>query len=358
MHEFTPGQIIDDRFKLLKLVGSGGMGFVYKAEQLGLDRIVAIKFIKRNPRVDVEYLARFKQEAEILASLSHPHTCQFLGYGIADSPDGVGRVPYIAMEYLEGRTLGELLSRQRPLPVKRALRIAAQIADGLAHAHKRHVVHRDLKPANIFIIDDRGRDCVKIADFGLAKLTEMEGSRPTKITKEGVAIGTPLYMSPEQVTGSAVTLQSDIYSLGCLLCECIYGKPPFFDKDEALIMLMHYQADLKLPAADDSALAASGVIALLQKALEKEPQRRFEDMVAFRDAMTRCLQDNYDESFSVTLTPADALPVVVVKKPKPEEPAPEQGPQQVPAPVQSRLLIPGMLAIVLLLAAIAYFFIK
>ena len=214
-------------YVIVKKIGAGGMGEVYRAHDTELKRDVALKVLPSSLAGDTERLARFRREAELLASLNHPHIAQI--YGLADSK----KTPALVMELVEGETLAEKMTRG-PLPIEEALAICRQVATGLASAHDRGVIHRDLKPANIKIAPG---GVVKILDFGLAKAIESEPPPPAgtgaptltspAMTFAGQILGTAAYMSPEQARGESVDRRADIWAFGVILFELLSGKPCF-----------------------------------------------------------------------------------------------------------------------------------
>jgi len=208
---FTPGQIIAERYRVVALAGRGGMGEVYRAEDLKLSQIVAIKFLPASLSQDAGALARFHSEVRIARQVSHPNVCRVFDIGDADG------VPFLTMEYVDGEDLASLIRRIGRLSADKAVEIARQICAGLAAAHERGVIHRDLKPANL-MLDSSGR--IRITDFGLASIA-------ASIEASDVRAGTPAYMAPEQLEGKEVTTKSDLYSLGLVLYEILTGKRAF-----------------------------------------------------------------------------------------------------------------------------------
>ena len=210
-------------YKIVQMLGQGGMGVVYKAQDTHLDRFVAIKVLPADKVEDPERKLRFVQEAKAASALNHPNIVVVHDIAAADGVD------YIAMEYVPGRTLHQLLNG-KPLPLRETLSIAIQVADALARAHQAGIIHRDLKPANI-MVDERGQ--VKLLDFGLAKLSDSasDGSSTKtvadRLTSEGAVMGTAAYMSPEQAEGKRLDARSDIFSFGLVLYEMITGQPAF-----------------------------------------------------------------------------------------------------------------------------------
>jgi len=221
------GQTIS-HYRIVEKLGEGGMGTVYIAEDTVLGRRVAIKTLNAGrTEKGAHFRSRFLREARAVSGLSHPHIATVHDYG--ESADGQ---PYIVMELVTGDTLGELLPNER-LTIPRALEIIEQVAGALAEAHRHGIVHRDIKPSNV-AIDHRGE--VKVLDFGLAKQINADAlgvndpERQTLLntqTQEGMVVGTPMYLSPEQALGIEIDARSDLFSLGTLLYECIAGKPPF-----------------------------------------------------------------------------------------------------------------------------------
>ncbi|HEY0377298.1 MAG TPA: serine/threonine-protein kinase [Pyrinomonadaceae bacterium] len=215
-------QIVAGRFRIECEIGTGGMGTVYRATHLGLERPVAVKIIKPEYASDPDVADRFMREARTMARLRHPHAAMIFDAG--NLPDGRH---FIIMEFVEGRTLSEALEEEGRFSPERAVRIAADICDVLAEAHTLGIVHRDLKPSNI-MLNERG---VCVLDFGVAKVlaTSADATHTHATTGSGVIVGTPRYMSPEQCLGQRIGARSDLYSLGVLLYEMLAGRPPFTD---------------------------------------------------------------------------------------------------------------------------------
>ena len=207
------GQIIKDRYKILELLGEGGMAFVYKAEDRQLKRIVAIKTLKPNYVQQETFVERFKREAQTVANLNHPNIVQIFDWGIEGEP-------FFVMEYIEGNTLTSIIAKKKTISIGDILFIGAQVSDGLQAAHNRGLVHRDIKPGNIMITPS-GK--VKVTDFGIVSIQNEDSD----ITKTGSILGTASYISPEQAQGKPVSVESDLYSLGTVMYELIAGRPPF-----------------------------------------------------------------------------------------------------------------------------------
>lgn len=268
------GTVLDQRYKILSLIAQGGMGAVYKASHLQMDQTVAVKIMSST--ISGITLKRFQQEAKLLSLLDHPNIVRVNAFGVTAD----GR-PYLAMEYLTGTTLAELLEHEL-LPMSRALELFRQICDGLGCAHEQGIVHRDLKPSNILVAKcDGSEDQLKVVDFGIARLVLADGREPQRLTQTGQLIGSPYYMSPEQLTGKPLDGRSDIYAMGCLMYECLAGCPPFAGQTPMETMLQHLNNE---PAP----LQKKGTAALQRiifKCLQKDPDQRFASMVQLREAL-------------------------------------------------------------------------
>jgi serine/threonine protein kinase len=225
---FDVGSLIDGRYRISCYVGCGGMGSVYKARHLQLDRDVAIKFLYEQYCVDVASVRRFQREARIVSGLKHENIVTVHSFGAFQ-----GRV-YLAMEYLEGKSLRQLIETEGPMPLDKAMPLLLQICDAMSHAHESGVLHRDLKPDNVMIVEGAGCKTAKVVDFGLARLAD--ATRTQRLTQTGVVVGDPRYMSPEQCHGEVVDVRADIYSFGCLVCEVLTGRVPFEDDDPVAVM--------------------------------------------------------------------------------------------------------------------------
>jgi serine/threonine protein kinase len=282
------GKVLNERFKVLEALGSGGMGKVYKAIQTPLDRPVALKVL--NPQYgqdkDPGFQRRFFLEASVTAKLRHPNTVTVIDYGKTE--DGIY---YIAMEYLEGQTLSQLLTQVGPLPWPRALTIGQQIARSLREAHKIGLIHRDLKPANVMVLNqEEDHDVVKVLDFGLVKSFMPDGGQfpaDMSLTQAGVILGSPQYMAPEQARNISDP-RSDVYSLGVVLYQMLLGRPPFLAEQSIDIIVKH----LNEPPPAFSAFWPNHAIppeveALVMKCLAKRPADRFDSMDGVLDSMRR-----------------------------------------------------------------------
>lgn len=261
-----PGVILGDRFELLELAGSGGMGQVYRAKDCLLGGVAAVKVV--HPDTQSE-LPRFKRESEILNELSHPAIVRFLGQGATSS----GTL-FLAMEWLDGEVLSKRLRRQG-LTFAESLDLAERVASGLAAAHEREIIHRDVKPSNLMLVNGKPEQ-VQILDFGIARL----GGQTSELTRTGAIVGTPGYIAPEQARGgSAIDQRADIFSLGCVLFECLTGRPAFAG-DHPLAILARILIDDSPQLSDFRPDLPPELTTLLSSMLAKEPEQRPSSMEA------------------------------------------------------------------------------
>jgi serine/threonine protein kinase len=262
-------QVIAGRFRIECEIGTGGMGTVYRATHLGLERPVAVKIIKPEFAADQDVADRFMREARTMAKLRHPHAAMIFDAG--NLPDGRH---FIVMEFVEGRTLSEILAEEGRFMPERAVRIAADICDVLSEAHKLGIIHRDLKPSNI-MLNERG---VCVLDFGVAKVLATSADATAThhaTTGSGMIVGTPRYMSPEQCLGQRVGARSDLYSLGVLLYEMMAGRPPFVDALQSAVLVKQATAappPLPQLRSDVPHTLAVAIHTLLAKRPEHRPQ--------------------------------------------------------------------------------------
>src|SRR6476646_8992771 len=227
------GSLLDGRYRVDAILGTGGMGRVYKAEHTGIGRAVAIKVLHARLGGSKEAEQRFKREAHASGRLDHPNIVGVSDFGVL----GDGSL-YLVMEALEGEPLGKRLDREKRIPWPEALSIIRAVLAGLRHAHDKGVVHRDIKPDNIFLAKKDGETIVKILDFGIAKLYAGNADDPAT-TRAGLTVGTPAYLSPEQAVGGQITGASDLYSTSVVFYEMLAGRPPFEDTDPLSIMTAH-----------------------------------------------------------------------------------------------------------------------
>jgi serine/threonine protein kinase len=252
----APGAMIGP-YRVEELLGEGGMGLVYRATGPGGD-VVALKLVKGEIAKDSVFRRRFEREAATAARVGHPNVVPVLDTGEQDG------IPYLAQRFITGGSLENRIERDGPLPLPFLLDVCTQVADGLDAMHEHGLIHRDVKPGNILLDDDKAY----ITDFGLMKDREA-----SVLTKPGQALGSMDYMAPEQIRGEEVTARSDVYALGCVMCECLSGKPPFADRQGMRILWAHLQEEPPDPLAERSDVPADVSWAVL-RALEKEPEMR------------------------------------------------------------------------------------
>jgi serine/threonine-protein kinase len=278
------GELIDGRYKVVEVIGEGGMGLVYRAENERLKRPVAIKVLQRDYSAIAEVGRRFEREAVAIARLDHPNCVAVQDFGRL--PDGS---LYLVMSYLHGVLLSDAIAQGR-FPVARALHIARHLLCGLAHAHNAGIIHRDVKPENVMLVKHEGdADFAKLFDFGIAKLTDGESDGGDKLTRVGQRFGTPAYMSPEQSMGRPLDARTDLYSLTVVLFEMIAGKPPFWSEDPPALLAM--QAAKPPPTLAQAGVeVAPEIEALVKRGLAKDPAQRFPDAAAYIEALDACIQ--------------------------------------------------------------------
>ena len=263
------------RYEIIGELGQGAMGIVYKAKDPLIDRTLAIKTISLNLALDEkdEYEARFYQEAKAAGRLSHPNIVTV--YDVGKSGD----IAYIAMEFLEGRELRDILKDGKRLPVIQVLDFVIQVASGLAYAHEHGIVHRDVKPSNIMVIRDGH---VKITDFGIARMTSS-----TVQTQVGVVLGSPKYMSPEQVLGKSIDQRTDIFSLGVMLYEMLAGQAPFVG-DTINAVMYQTMNTIPAPASTLNSEVPAMLDSIISKALAKELDQRYQNAKEFIEDLRTC----------------------------------------------------------------------
>jgi len=270
------------KFHITGLLGFGGMGPVYEATQVAMDRRVALKLIAgHDPRLAM----RFKREAMTVSKLRHPNTVTVFDYGETEE-----RLLFLAMELLDGRTLGEVIRAEAPMEPKRAAYIASQICRSLQEAHEAGIVHRDIKPDNIMLIRvDRDHDFVKVLDFGIAKALQ---EQDVNITGDGRIVGTPRYMSPEQIRAENLDPRSDLYSLGCIVFEMLCGAPPFGQSSVTALMIAHTQdapPSFSERLGTRAAMFPAQLEPMVRRMLEKSPQNRPASADALRGELDRLI---------------------------------------------------------------------
>jgi len=319
------GSVLDGRYRIDSVIGTGGMGRVYKGEHTGIGRSVAIKVLHTDLSRNREAAQRFQREALASGRLDHPNIVGVSDFGVLD--DGSC---YLVMEALEGEPLGKRLEREKRIPWPEALEILRGVLHGLKHAHEKGVVHRDIKPDNIFLAQKDDEMVVKILDFGIAKLRAGSGDDPAS-TRAGLTVGTPAYLSPEQAVGGEITPASDLYSASVVLFELIAGRAPFVEKEPLAMLGAHVSRpppklvevgpDLELPPNLEEVLA---------RGLAKVSAERYTNAVEYLGAIDAVIagvplasqrpadialqtsnrgQDFADSSIMMEVVPGTATPV-------------------------------------------------
>jgi serine/threonine-protein kinase len=277
---FQAGALIGGRYRLDGLIGSGGMGEVFRAHDIVLARDVAVKLVEAvDPRRRDEITRSFLREARISAALAHRNVVQILDFGTHD-----GTIPFMVMELLKGESLADILGRGEALSFEWILTIASEVLDGLSVAHEQGVVHRDLKPENIFLAETASGVHPKVLDFGISKILDASGSA-TITTTQGHVVGTPAYMSPEQARGiKVIDKRTDVYSMGVVLYELLSGEMPFFSENpgDLLIMIITEEA---VPLVELIPDVGAEVSAIVERAMAKDPDARFADAPALQRAL-------------------------------------------------------------------------
>ncbi len=301
---YQPNDVLGGRYRIISMLGKGGMGIVYRVEQVFLNKEFALKTIDKKLLSDAT-TRRFRHEARATFAVDHPNIVSVHDYGLLDD-----QTPFLAMELVYGRTLADELKIKTRLTMEEAIPLFVQVCLGLVHAHTSGVVHRDIKPSNIMLIDDATygtEGSIKILDFGIAKFTHHEAGEMQALTKTGEIFGSPLYMSPEQCAGTKVDHRSDVYSLGCVFYEALTGTPPFTGETALATMLMHQSEPiLSLKEASLGEEFPSGLEQIVRAMLAKRPEERYQNLgVAAHDLAALARGDT--SQISVVSTARDAV---------------------------------------------------
>lgn len=320
------GQTFEGRFQILSVLGQGGMGMVYKARHVHMDKLVAIKTLVPAAVSDDKSFLRFEQEARAASNLQHPNIISIFDFG--RSADGTA---YLVMEFLEGKTLeAELIEQIELISLARFERIFTQVCSGMQHAHKKGVIHRDIKPSNLMLLDtEEGKDVVKIVDFGLAKLHSRDKAEQ-HLTQTGMVMGSPPFMSPEQCRGDELDPRTDIYSLGCVMYAALTGQVPHMGNNSMATIYKHI-SDVPLPISE--VLGATNVPPrleeLVMRTLAKHKDDRPQSMEDLGKSITAAIQNPGMPAVTKTAVIAgtdlaQALPI----RPKLSEPPVRHGEQK------------------------------
>ena len=326
------GRTIAGKFAIVGFLGGGSMGKVYQARQLGLDKPVAVKVMNRALARDEAFAVRFYREAKAAARLDHPNSTRVLDFG--EEPDGL---LYIAMEYLDGRDLEQVILKESPLDSRRIVAITTQMLSAIAVAHDVGIIHRDLKPENIMLIrgvDEEGapREMVKVCDFGIAKLVDRTTDGPARTTS-GLVVGTPEYMSPEQGKGESVDARSDLYSVGVLLYQMITGRVPFEAETAIAIVFRHVTEDPRAPSTWRSDVDPR-LEQICLRAMKKNKDERFQNAREMRAAL-RVILRSEDEGVVIPVSqplrmPVTAPPIALTGRPHAAAPQAKRAPRLIP----------------------------
>lgn len=302
----SKGQKINNRYEIVKSIGEGGMANVYLANDKILDRKVAVKVLRGDLSSDDRFIRRFQREALSVSNLSHPNIVEVYDVGEEDGQY------YIVMEYIEGKTLKQLLKKRESLTLPEVIDIMTQLTDGISHAHESYIIHRDIKPQNIMIEDD-GR--IKITDFGIAMALNA-----TQLTQTNSVMGSVHYLPPEQASGKAATVKSDIYSLGILMYELLTGNVPFKGDNAVEIALKHMKDKIPSIRKQDPSIPQS-VENILLKAAAKNPRNRYDTAKEMHDDLLTCLTEEHANDKKITFEYPendidDSTPITTNKPPK------------------------------------------
>jgi len=277
----SAGHVLVGRYRLEAQLGAGGMGTIWRAQHLVLNAPVAVKVIDRTAVPDEETLSRFIREAQSAAALRSPHVVQILDYGID------GRVPFMAMELLEGENLAQRIKRQKRLSPQETARILTHVGRAIGRAHEAGIVHRDLKPENVFLVHNEDEEIAKVLDFGVAKVERHALSEGTR-TRTGSILGTPFYMSPEHAQGNrAVDSRSDLWSMGVIAFECLTGKRPFYSDGLGDLVLAICVRDIPVPS--EFASVPIGFDGWWSRAVARDPDKRFQTAKELTDSLREAL---------------------------------------------------------------------
>lgn len=275
------GQVLAGKYRMDERINEGGMGAVYRGTHVLMDKTVAVKVLRPALAADEKIVARFSREARAASRISHPHALSVTDFG--ESEDGV---VFLVMEYLDGKTLKEIIKEEGPMPLPRVVEIIRQVGGALDAAHGQGVVHRDLKSENIMLLKSAGPDYAKVLDFGIAKITEPSGTYDPGLTAPDLVIGTPQYMSPEQCSqASEIDARSDLYSLGVIIYEMLVGHVPFTGQSPTAIMMKHLQ-DEAPSVLNERPDLPSEVGRVVQRAMAKSKDDRYQRVGDLVDELT------------------------------------------------------------------------
>jgi len=324
--DIQAGTVLRDKYEILSKVGEGGMGAVFKAKSVSDGHIWALKVVAQRLVQEAGFRQRFKSEALIMQALNHPNDVRVVDY--AETQDGL---PFTVMEFVDGPHLDELVPAGTKMDIARAVNLVIQLVDGLGAAHKMTIIHRDVKPDNIMVAKTAdGKEVAKLLDFGVAKVKEAGELFASQKTAAGVMIGTPAYMSPEQVKGvpsDQLTGAVDLYAAAVILFELLCGRPPFVEKKPVMMLMAHAATPPPDPRQFRKELCPALSAAIL-KALQKEPTQRFADAAEMHQALEAGLNEQL--SAAPAAAAAAAAPAAAARPAAPA--APPTPPPAPPAP--------------------------
>jgi serine/threonine-protein kinase len=372
------GTTLAGKYRIDERLNEGGMGTVYRATHVLMEKTVAIKVLRPSLAADEKIVARFSREARAASRISHPNALSVTDFG----EDANGTV-FLVMEFLSGRTLKQVIRDEGPLPLARVVEITRQVGEALHAAHFQGVIHRDLKSDNIMLLDTMAGDHAKVLDFGIAKINEPEGKRDTELTAPNLVIGTPQYMSPEQCSqDSEIDARSDIYSLGVILYEMLVGHVPFAADSPTMVMMKHLQEPVPSVLDERKDLPAT-IARVIARAMAKLPGNRYQTVSELIEDLTIA---SGMAKFAPVPVPAqtaapgtgstqaridDADEVTVVRaieqQPQPQQPVQRRAPVTVPVPGSTlpppaaasfnplKVIIPSVIALLVVFVAIYAF---
>jgi serine/threonine protein kinase len=319
------GRVLDGKFKIESLLGVGGMGKVYKATQLSLDKTVCVKVLRTNMMQDETLVGRFNREARAATRLNHPNSITLIDFGQAADDGSL----YMVMEFIAGKDLSKVIQEERPLSEERIVNIMDQVLSALADAHAAGVIHRDLKPENIMVTDLRGtKDFVKVLDFGIAKVNEPT-AEDAGLTQVGMVCGTPEYMSPEQARGEELDARSDVYAAAVIVYQMVVGRIPFEAPTAMGIVTKHLTETPTPPSKIEGAVISPALESVILKGMSKDKNGRQPTALALQQELNTVLNQKKgmaqeaplgdslfdDASTPPPATPSSAAPAETIARP-------------------------------------------
>ena len=342
------GKVLTGKYRIDQKLSEGGMGTVYRGTHVLMDKTVAVKVLRPSLAADEKIVARFSREARAASKIAHPNALSVTDFG--ESEDGI---VFLVMEFLDGKTLKDVIRDEGPMPLERVVDIMRQVADALKAAHDQGVVHRDLKSDNIMLLSTGVGEHAKVLDFGIAKINEPDGVQSSELTAPNLVIGTPQYMSPEQCSQSSeIDRRSDIYSLGVILYEMLVGHVPFTGESPTIVMMKHLQEPVPSVLEERNDIPPS-IAQIIARAMAKLPDNRYQDITDVMDDLTVAAGiplrsglgsgnvDNRTEASAQRVNTFDDQDEITVVRPR-EVPSPPPAPVSAPrAPVTVPISAPA-----------------